>query len=82
MTAGRTVGISEFYVAKPGDSVKTINKQLKRGMNLLLTPGVYDIDSRIEVTREDTVKSPVLLKVGKADIALQVNADNTLIDHT
>lgn len=54
-TPGRTVPISEFYVAKPGDSVQRINSQLARGKNLLLTPGVYEIDRSIKVTRPGTV---------------------------
>jgi hypothetical protein len=152
MTAGRTIPLSDFFVASPSDSVHTINNQLARGMNLLLTPGVYDVGSSIAVKRADTVvlglghatltavggaipltiadvpgvvvagvtidagtvESPVLLEVGKkngnnsstksdpsnpttlsdvyfrvggphigkADVALEVNRDNVLIDHT
>ncbi|HEX6682141.1 MAG TPA: coagulation factor 5/8 type domain-containing protein [Candidatus Limnocylindrales bacterium] len=55
MTAGRTVPIGDFFVAKPSDSVKTINNQLARGKHLLLTPGVYDIARSIEVKRPGTV---------------------------
>ncbi|SIR94535.1 hypothetical protein SAMN05421833_12081 [Microbispora rosea] len=55
MTPGRTVPLSDFYVAKPSDSVQVINSQLARGRNLLLTPGVYDIARSIEVKRPDTV---------------------------
>ncbi|GEN79699.1 hypothetical protein [Actinotalea fermentans] len=54
-TPGRTVPISEFYVAEPGDAVQRINSQLARGKNLLLTPGVYDVDRSIQVTRPGTV---------------------------
>ncbi len=153
MTPGRTVPLSDFYVAKPGDSEKTINKELARGRHLLLTPGVYDIDRTIEVKRQNTVvlgighatltsargavpltvadvpgaivagvtidagphRSPVLLRVGKkhghghgnghssaanpttlsdvyfrvggphpgsTEVALEVNSDDVLIDHT
>ncbi|GAA4736553.1 adenylyl cyclase [Phytohabitans rumicis] len=149
MTPGRTVPLADFYVARPGDSVRTINRQLALGKHLLLTPGVYDVASSIEVRRPNTVvlgighatltavggstpldvadvpgvvvagvtidaglhESPVLLRVGrkhgagfslpgnpttlsdvyfrvggphvgKANIALEVNSDNVLIDHT
>ncbi len=157
LTAGRTVPLSHFYVAHPGDSAKTINAQLARGKDLLLTPGVYDVDRSIEVRRPGTVvlgmghatltavggatplsvadaagtvvagitidagttESPVLLQVGKplhgrsgdapaarrssasdpltlsdvyfrvggphigkADVALEINADHVLVDHT
>ncbi|GAB3003500.1 hypothetical protein GCM10027184_70500 [Saccharothrix stipae] len=54
-TPGRTVPLSDFFVAKPGDSVRDINNALARGKHLLLTPGVYDIARSIEVKRPDTV---------------------------
>ena len=149
MTAGRTLPLSDFFVASPDDSVREINTQLARGKNLLLTPGVYDVDRTIAVKRPGTVvlgighatltavdgavplevadvpgvvvagvtidagleESPVLLRVGKkhghghsdprnpttlsdvyfrvggphvgkTDIALEVNSDDVLIDHT
>jgi hypothetical protein len=55
MTPGRTLSLSDFYVATPASSVREINSQLARGKNLLLTPGVYDIARSIEVRRPDTV---------------------------
>ncbi len=152
MTPGRSLPLSRFFVADPGDSVTTINNQLARGKHLILTPGVYDINKSIKVKRPDTVvlgmgiatldavdgavpmrlsdrqgiivagvtvdagleESPVLLQVGKpnsnkgrphnnprnpttlsdvyfrvggphigkVDVAMQVNSDNVLIDHT
>ncbi|MFZ0158076.1 MAG: adenylyl cyclase [Kineosporiaceae bacterium] len=54
-TPGRSIPLSKFFVAKPSDSVQTINNQLGRGNNLLFTPGVYDIDRTISVKRDDTV---------------------------
>jgi hypothetical protein len=149
MTPGRTLPLSDFFVAQPSDPVRLINAHLARGRHLLLTPGVYDIARTIEVRRPDTVvlgighatltavngstplavadvpgvivagvtvdagpvESPVLLRVGRkhgkgwstprnpttlsdvyfriggphlgsTDIALEVNSDNVLIDHT
>jgi hypothetical protein len=55
MTAGRSVPLSDFFVATPADSVREINTQLARGRHLLLTPGVYDIARSIEVKRPKTV---------------------------
>lgn len=55
MTPGRTIPIREFFVAHPGDPVQVINNQLARGMNLILTPGVYDVASSIAVKRAHTV---------------------------
>jgi hypothetical protein len=54
-TPGRSIPLSDFFLAKPSDSVATINKQLARGKNLIFTPGVYDINRSIEVKRADTV---------------------------
>ena len=55
ITPGRTIPLSDFYVAKPGDSVLKINIALALGKHLLLTPGVYDIAHSIFVWRKDTV---------------------------
>ncbi len=54
-TAGRSIPLADFYVATPADSAQAINSQLARGKNLLLTPGVYDVDRSIEVKRAGTV---------------------------
>ena len=151
MTPGRSIPITDFFVASPTDSVKVINHQLARGRHLLLTPGVYDVAKSIAVKRANTVvlglghatltavdgaipltvadvpgviiagvtidagevNSPALLRigkehgnhgvakrdrgnpttlndvyfriggphVGKADVSLEVNSDNVLIDH-
>jgi hypothetical protein len=54
-TAGHSVAISDFFLAKPSDSVRTINKQLAKGKNLIFTPGVYDIEQSINVKRDNTI---------------------------
>ncbi len=54
-TAGESIPLSDFFLARPSDSVKTINSELARGKHLLLTPGVYDVDRSISVKRSDTV---------------------------
>jgi hypothetical protein len=152
MTPGRTLPLSDFFVATPADDAQRINAQLAQGKHLLLTPGVYNVGRTIDVKRADTVvlglghatltamdgatalmiadvpgvvvagitidagpvESPVLLQVGrkngnnstkkndptnpvtlsdvyfriggphigKAGVALEVNRDNVLIDHT
>ena len=152
LTAGRTLPLTDFFIAEPSSSVQQINNQLARGKHLLLTPGVYDVARSIAVKRADTVvlglghatltavggstpltiadvpgvvvagvtvdagtvESPVLLQVGskngtegagksdpanpttlsdvyfrvggphvgKADVSLEVNSDDVLIDHT
>ncbi|MFQ1000719.1 hypothetical protein [Modestobacter sp. SSW1-42] len=54
-TAGRTVPLTDFFIAKPSTSVQEMNNQLARGKHLLLTPGVYDVARTIAVKRADTV---------------------------
>jgi hypothetical protein len=55
MTPGRTIPLSDFYVAKPSDSLKTISLQVALGKHLLLTPGMYDIARSIQVWHPNTV---------------------------
>jgi hypothetical protein len=54
-TAGTSIPLSQFFVATPSDSVSTLNAALARGLDLLLTPGVYNVDSPIKVKRPDAV---------------------------
>ena len=54
-TPGRSIPLGDFVIAKPGDSIGQINSQLAKGKHLLLTPGVYDVASSIQVKRADTV---------------------------
>jgi len=54
-TAGRSVPLSDFYVAKPGDSARKLNTALLSGKNLLLSPGIYHVDQTLLVTRKDQV---------------------------
>jgi len=54
-TAGISIPLSRFFLAQPSDSAATINAALARGLDLLLTPGVYNLDSAIKVRRADTV---------------------------
>ena len=148
-TPGRDIPLEKFYVAQPGkDSAAKMNEELAKGKNLLLAPGIYELDEPIRVTRANTVVmglgfatlrpvngnaaltvadvdavdvagvltdagekiSPVLMEVGKegsrasharnpiflhdvffrdggaavgrAKVNLQVNANDTVIDHT
>jgi hypothetical protein len=54
-TPGTSIPLSQFFIATPSDSVSAINNALSKGLNLLLTPGVYNVDSPIKVKRADTV---------------------------
>src|SRR5262249_44527533 len=53
--AGSSIPIKQFFIAKPTDSVETINDALAGGQNLLFMPGVYQVDKTIKVKRPDTV---------------------------
>ncbi|WP_061293416.1 hypothetical protein [Herbidospora cretacea] len=64
LTPGYTLPLSDFFVAKPSDSVKDINKALAQGKHLLLTPGVYDVERTIDVKRANTV----VLGIGHATL--------------
>jgi hypothetical protein len=55
-TAGKTIPIARFYIARPDvDTAQTINAQLSRGKDLILTPGIYDLTAPINVTRPNTL---------------------------
>jgi hypothetical protein len=53
--AGRSVSLATFFVASPSTPVPAINAALALGLNLILTPGVYELDQPIVVSRPDTV---------------------------
>ena len=63
-TAGRDLPLSSFHVANPSQSAGVLARALARGKNLLLTPGVYDIDRSLVVERDDTV----VLGLGQATL--------------
>jgi hypothetical protein len=54
-TPGKSIPIDRFFIATPSDSVAKINEALFFGENLILTPGVYNLDQTIEVLRPGTV---------------------------
>ena len=54
-TPGASIPISRFFIARPSDSVQTINNQLSRGKNLILSPGIYRLEAPIRVKHDDTV---------------------------
>ena len=55
-TPGRLIPLSHFYIARAGvDTAATINAQLAKGKDLLLTPGIYGLAEPIRLKRADTV---------------------------
>jgi hypothetical protein len=65
--AGTSIPIGQFFIAKPGDSVQAINNALSKGMNLIFTPGVYNVDKTIKVKRAETI----VLGLGMATLEAQ-----------
>ena len=53
--AGSSIPIDRFFIADPSTPVATINDALSHGQDLILTPGVYDLNQTIEVSRPNTV---------------------------
>ena len=53
--AGSSIPIADFFIAKPTDSAARINLELALGKNLILTPGIYQLNAPIFVVRPDTV---------------------------
>jgi hypothetical protein len=54
-TPGATIPLAKFYIAKPSDTATAMNAELAKGKNLLLTPGIYELENAIHVTRANTV---------------------------
>ncbi|MBL0885537.1 discoidin domain-containing protein [Myceligenerans indicum] len=54
-TGGESIPLSEFFVVREGDTAADMNAALAQGLNLLITPGVYQVDQTIEVNNPDTV---------------------------
>ncbi|WP_037843768.1 hypothetical protein [Streptomyces sp. NRRL F-5126] len=72
--AGRSVPLTEFHVAHPGDSAESINRALAWGKHLLITPGIYPLSAPLRVSRPGTV----VLGLGLA--TLQATHGNSLIE--
>jgi hypothetical protein len=52
----KSLSIKDFYIAKAGkDNSESINDALKKGKNLIITPGIYYLDNCIKVTKPGTV---------------------------
>jgi len=63
-TSGRDLPLDDFHVATPRQPAAVLAQALDRGQNLLLTPGVYDVDRSLEIERDDTV----VLGLGQATL--------------
>jgi hypothetical protein len=53
---GTTLSLSQFYLAQPAtDTAASLNAALSRGLNVIFTPGVYQLAASLQVTRPDTI---------------------------
>jgi hypothetical protein len=53
--AGSSVSLSKFFIANPATPVLEIDIALALGKNLILSPGVYNLDAPIVVSRPGTI---------------------------
>ncbi len=65
--AGTSIPLSKFFVASPGMSGAAISAALAQGKDLILSPGVYDLNQPIVVPHPDTV----VLGLGMATLVPQ-----------
>jgi hypothetical protein len=65
--AGTSIPLSKFFVASPGTSGSAMTSAMARGLNLILTPGVYNLNQQIVVPHPDTV----ILGLGLATLVPQ-----------
>ena len=82
--AGRDLPLSSFFIARPDQRAQVLRQALDRGKNLLLTPGVYDVDRSLVVRRDHTVvlglgqatltavdgATPVVVRPGATDVVI------------
>jgi hypothetical protein len=54
-TPGSSIPIQKFFIAQPTDSAALIDAALLFGFDLILTPGVYNLDFSLLVLRPDAV---------------------------
>lgn len=55
-TAGRSIPLNRFYIARAGtDTAASINAALGTGKDVLLTPGIYELDQPIRLSRAGTI---------------------------
>lgn len=68
MGEGYSIPLSEFYVAKPGDTAEEINEQIKDGKDIYFTPGKYYVDEPILVNHDKNKDNTILLGTGMCSI--------------
>ena len=55
-TPGRDIPLDRFYIAHPEkDTAASLNAALASGKNLLFTPGTYELNEPLHLTRKDSI---------------------------
>lgn len=65
--------LTDWHVAKEGDTDVEINNALKAGKNIFFTPGHYTLNAPIQINRKDAI----LLGAGIASVTLEPTEKNT-----
>jgi hypothetical protein len=65
--AGTSIPLSKFFVASPGTPASAMTAAMAQGQNLILSPGVYNLDQPIVVPHPNTV----VLGLGMATLVPQ-----------
>ncbi|MET4142181.1 hypothetical protein [Pedobacter sp. UYP1] len=65
--------LTDWYIAREGDTDVEINTALKAGKNIFFTPGHYALNAPIQVNRKDAI----LLGAGIASVTLEPAEKNT-----
>ncbi|KAI1335498.1 glycoside hydrolase family 55 protein [Xylariaceae sp. FL0016] len=55
-TSGKSISIDHFYIAQPptADAAK-INSALNSGKHIIFTPGIYELEEPLRITKPDTI---------------------------
>lgn len=52
---GTVVAFEHVFVARPADTARAINAQLREGLHVVLTPGIYLLEAPLELNAENQV---------------------------
>ncbi len=67
---GFSLPISNFFIAQPSNTAEQINAALASGKNLIMTPGIYQTDTAINITNPNTI----VLGLGYATVVPQTGS--------
>jgi len=68
--------LSEFVIIKPGASTATMNAALARNKSLIITPGVYHLDTPLHVTK----RNAIVLGLGLATLVPDSGVSAIIVD--